>query len=348
MKIALLNDSHFGCHNASPIHDKHIRQFFDEVFFPLRKEFDEILHLGDVFDNRKVLNIESIQSSKEYFFDEVRDYSIPMNILVGNHDSFYKNTIKTNSPSVILREYENIQIISSPREYSFNEDKFGTVLLCPWICEENEKETFDLINATKAKVCFGHFEISGFKFSLTSEAKEGLSRTIFNKFDAVYSGHYHHRSSIGNIHYLGSQYDMSWADYSDPKYFHIYDTETGKIEAIENPNRLYTKIDVFDYKSERVEDKIVRLVVSDEISKKDIAIILDDITKKSPASFQIVDNTLYSNPESEETSENIDIDDSKKIISDYIEKTNIDDKMKESVRSILLDSLNNTQTLFKS
>lgn len=341
MKIALLNDSHFGCHNASPVHDKHIKKFFDDVFFPNRDKFDEILHLGDVFDNRKVLNIESIQSAKEYFFDRVRDYSIPMTILIGNHDSYYKNTIKTNSPATILREYENIKIIDSPQEYSFNDG--GTVLLCPWVCEENEEDTFNLIKNTKAKVCFGHWEISGFKFSLTSEAKEGLSRTIFDKFDAVYSGHFHTKSSIGNIHYLGCQYGLTWADFGDKKYFHIYDTKTGEIESIENPNKLFVKIDVFDYKNKSVEDKIVRLVVSDDISKKDISIVVEEIAKKYPASLQVVDNTLYSNPEVEELSENIDIDDSKKIISDYIDRAEIDDKMKESVRALLFDSLENAQ-----
>ena len=34
---------------------------------------------------------------------------------------------------------------------------------------------------------------------------------------------------------------MSWADYNDPKGFHVYDTETGRLEFIRNTDDIYRR-----------------------------------------------------------------------------------------------------------
>ena len=39
MKIALLNDTHFGCRNDSPHFVQYQERFYNEVFFPYIKEF---------------------------------------------------------------------------------------------------------------------------------------------------------------------------------------------------------------------------------------------------------------------------------------------------------------------
>ena len=35
---------------------------------------------------------------------------------------------------------------------------------------------------------------------------------------------------------------MTWSDYGQTKYFHIFDTETREIEAIPNPNTIFEKL----------------------------------------------------------------------------------------------------------
>ena len=54
MKIALLNDTHFGARNDSLIFDDFFHKFYDEVFFPYLKEHNikTLIHLGDVVDRR--------------------------------------------------------------------------------------------------------------------------------------------------------------------------------------------------------------------------------------------------------------------------------------------------------
>ena len=50
MKIALLNDTHFGVRNDSMIFDDFLHKFYEEVFFPYLDEHNikTLIHLGDV------------------------------------------------------------------------------------------------------------------------------------------------------------------------------------------------------------------------------------------------------------------------------------------------------------
>ena len=60
MKIALLNDTHFGVRNDSMIFDDFLHKFYEEVFFPYLEKHNikTLIHLGDVVDRRKYINLE--------------------------------------------------------------------------------------------------------------------------------------------------------------------------------------------------------------------------------------------------------------------------------------------------
>jgi len=64
--------------------------------------------------------------------------------------------------------------------------------MVPWICAENFQESIDVMKNTPATLCMGHFEIAGFAMYRGMESHEGLSKETFDKFDMVFSGHYHH------------------------------------------------------------------------------------------------------------------------------------------------------------
>jgi len=85
-------------------------------------------------------------------------------------------------------------------------------------------------------------EVSGFEMHSGMLSQTGISKTIFNKFDMVMSGHFHKRSTDGHIYYLGCPYEMTWADYNDPKGFHVFDTETRTLEFIPNERHIFEKI----------------------------------------------------------------------------------------------------------
>jgi hypothetical protein len=88
----------------------------------------------------------------------------------------------------------------------------------------------------------GHLEIQGFEMFKGSVVSHGDDRNLFDKFDIVMSGHFHHRSTDGHIYYLGSHAEFTWSDYNDPRGYHIYDTDTNEIEFHENPFKIFHKI----------------------------------------------------------------------------------------------------------
>ena len=87
-------------------------KFYDETFFPAidAAGINTLLILGDTFDRRKYINFYSLQRAKKMFFEKLADRGIKVHMLVGNHDTYYKNTNDVNSPRLVLEEYDNINI----------------------------------------------------------------------------------------------------------------------------------------------------------------------------------------------------------------------------------------------
>ena len=62
--------------------------------------------------------------------------------IVGNHTAYYKNTNEVNSIDLLLAEYDNIKTYSEATEIEID----GlNILLLPWINNENEKHTLNMI-----------------------------------------------------------------------------------------------------------------------------------------------------------------------------------------------------------
>ena len=231
MKIVLVTDLHFGARNDSVKVAKHQKRFYDEVFFPYLKEnnINTIIDLGDTFDRRKYISFTSLKSSREMFFDPLKENNITTHMIVGNHDTVYKNTNELNSVNLLLKEYDNVIEYEAPEDIEIDGCK---ILILPWICPGNHQESMTAIKATKAQVVMSHLELKGFEFMRGHFMHEGMDHTIFDKFDLVCSGHYHHKSTEGNINYLGTPYELTWQDYEDPKGFHVFDTETRELTRI--------------------------------------------------------------------------------------------------------------------
>ena len=94
MKIALITDTHAGSRNDSLIFAEYFRKFYENIFFPTLKErrITDVIHLGDMFDRRKFINYRTLNSWKGMFFDPLKEMGGNVKIIIGNHDSFFKNT----------------------------------------------------------------------------------------------------------------------------------------------------------------------------------------------------------------------------------------------------------------
>jgi len=272
MKIALLNDTHFGARNDNPAFVKYFNRFYDEIFFPyiIQNDIKTLIHLGDVVDRRKFINFNTAHNFQENFWKRLWDLKIDTHIILGNHDTYYKNTNKVNFTHLI-KTFDGANepwIYEKPATVNFD----GLdILLLPWICPETEEESIYEIDNSHAEVAMGHLEIKGFEMHKGHFQEVGLEMDQFKRFDKVLSGHYHRKSDNGTIYYLGTQYEITWSDYQCPKGFHIFDTDTRELTRISNPltmfekiiyndtKQSYTNMDISDYK-----DKHLKVIVEEK------------------------------------------------------------------------------------
>ena len=245
MKVAIITDQHFGARNDSIAFLDFFEKFYDNTFFPSidAAGITTVLILGDTFDRRKYVNFYALDRAKKMFFDKLAERNITVHMLAGNHDTYFKNTNEVNSPDLLLKEYDNIHVIDHPTTIEVDGTK---ICMMPWICPENYQASLDEMKNTNAELCMGHFEIAGFAMYRGMESHEGLSKETFEKFDMVFSGHYHHRSDDGHIYYLGNPYELTWQDFNDPRGFHLYDLATRELEFVRNPYTMFARIEYND------------------------------------------------------------------------------------------------------
>ena len=347
MKLAILNDTHCGIRNSSEIFLKNAEDFYSKVFFPYcqEHEIEQIVHLGDYYDHRKFVNFKALNHNRKHFLDQMRKFEMKMDIIPGNHDTYYKNTNDLNSLKELLGYYMNeVHIIMEPTVMEYGSLKMA---MLPWINQENYETSMSFVRECKADWLGGHLELNGFEMMRGVKQTHGMDSKLFNKFELVLSGHYHVSSRRDNIWYLGSQMEFFWSDAHDPKAFHVVDTETRQIEKVKNPHTLFHKIvyndDEIDYNNTELpnlENKFVKVVV---VNKKDQFVFdrfIDRIQNQDIYELKIAENFsefIGENVEDEE----VNFDDTTTIVDSYIEAVDTDldkDKIKVQVRELMTEA----------
>jgi DNA repair exonuclease SbcCD nuclease subunit len=266
--------------------------FYDNIFFPTleREKIDTVIHMGDIFDSRKSIDYQSLEWAKQVVFEPLRKYKVYA--ITGNHDCYYKNTNHVNSPELLLKDYSNISTFSKATEINIG----GLdILLLPWINSENYDESLEAIQNSKSKIAMGHLEINGFKATRGHMMEDGMDTDVFSKFNAVYSGHFHTRSTDGKIYYLGNPYEMYWNDVNDTRGFHIFDTDTLIHTPVNNPYKLFYNVYYEDtpyqtFDSTPYENKIVKVIVRKKTNPKQFQKFIDKLYATGIQDLKIIEN----------------------------------------------------------
>lgn len=347
MKVAIITDQHFGARNDSITFLDFYQKFYDNIFFPKIEEegINTVLILGDTFDRRKYVNFYALDRAKKMFFDKLQEKNIRIHMLAGNHDTYYKNTNEVNSPDLLLKEYDNIHVIDDPQTIQVDGI---SICMMPWICAENYAASMKEIQETKAQLCMGHFEISGFAMYRGMESHDGLDRNIFDKFDMVFSGHYHTRSSDGHIYYLGNPYELTWQDYNDQRGFHLFDTNTRELEFVPNTYTIFEKVyyddeekDMDEYDISQCSEKFVKIVVVKKTDFYKFDKFMSKLYNCGAFEIKIVED--FSEFEQGEVSSDINLEDTLDVLSNYIDSVETDmskDKLKTLMRSLYTEAIN--------
>lgn len=299
----------FGVRNDSITVLEFYRKFYEDVFF---KEIDKhniktVLHLGDLVHRRKYINFVTANYVRDLFINPVLERDIDLHIITGNHDCYYRNTNRINGIDQLFRETKVSIYMNEPVELTFDKVKF---LLCPWIAEDNNKVSLEKINTTDASIVAGHFDIKGFEMYRGAVSEHGFDASMFSRFNYVWSGHYHHKSSSNNISYLGAPYEMTWGDVGDPHGFHIFDTETLELTFVENPYSIFHKV-IYNDSNLTVEDikkmdfshlkgGYVKVIVENKSNAFFFDMFIDKIEKSQPSEIQTIEDSVNFISEDEE------------------------------------------------
>jgi DNA repair exonuclease SbcCD nuclease subunit len=355
MKLCILGDTHFGMRGDSLEFHKHYEKFYNDVFFPylIDNKIDTVFQLGDLFDRRKFINFNSLYLARKYFFNKLKQNNIKFYTLLGNHDVTYKNTLEVNSSQLLLNEYDNITIFDDFATLEFDGVPIDIV---PWLCDDNQSSIFDRIKESKSQLCFGHFEIDGFEMDRGNVCHGGIDRNNLSKYDKVLTGHFHHKSDDGHIYYVGTPGEMTWADYNDPRGFHIFDTATREMEFIQNPYRMFHKLNYDDgeqdfehwksYDYNALKETYVKVVVLNKQNPYLFDNVIDNLYKAGVSDISIVED--FSDNLIDMEQEIVDqAEDTMTILSKYIDNLTLNvnnEKLKTLMRELYVEALNTEMT----
>jgi UDP-2,3-diacylglucosamine pyrophosphatase LpxH len=315
------------------------------VFFPYlgHNEIYTIVHLGDLVDRRKYINFSTAKRLREDFIQPIRERGMDFHLILGNHDVYYKNTNEVNA---IAELYGDLMRYERAEEVVLGGTKF---LFIPWITADNREHSIELIRRTDAQVALGHLELQGFEMYRGSISTHGDDARMFDKFDLVCSGHYHHKSTTGNINYLGSHSEFTWSDYNDPRGFHVLDTETRELTFVPNPHTIFAKLwykdslltidDVANGDYGAYTGKIVKVVVQEKTNPYLFDVFMTNLERANPNQVQVVEDHLNLNIEDD--SEIVqEAEDTLTIFRKYIDQINTQSVSKERLNKTISDIYN--------
>lgn len=324
MKHLIFTDLHVGLNINNEVWEKlPIKAIEHLTTTARRRNIESIIFLGDFYDNRKELNIKAIDSAR-VICEMLNEFNTK--IIIGNHDSYFKNNIELTSLQTIDK-FQNIEIISKPTVVY---DKIG---LCPWSCNFRELKT---------PILMGHFDIKDFKMNDNTLSLKGEPSSSFKDFKIVISGHYHTYSKKDNIIYIGNMYGHTFNDINATRGYWIFDDETLDMEFIEfeeAPKFIY----IFnkDYEGLSIKGNIIKVFFTEELSEKDVIDYLTKLNSMEPLEL----NTDFSKIKIDNVQMNLDEDidigslDERKLFHDYIEKISLPEHIKPTLCKKIIDEL---------
>lgn len=328
----LVTDTHLGIYGASDFwHDVVLKVFETIADFCHKNDVKKIIHLGDFFDNRKSISLKSLFYAIEHIAPILNEFETY--IIVGNHDTFYKNQIKPHS-LVIFNKFENIHVID--KRFDIKQD----ISLIPW--------NYEL--PLGVSYVFGHFEINDFRMNEGFVMRNAnLNKGDMGRYKQVISGHYHTPMSDKNITYLGAPFQQSFADVGGERGFYLWSKENGLhfVEYMDAPQFMRITADESLIKSEipNIKGNIVKLIFEQDFGTTTNEKIVESIQMLKPQQF-LTDFSKISKELAENeviTPDTTKIVSNKEIVEEFINVStipkNIEKKTVIKMISTIIDSI---------
>jgi DNA repair exonuclease SbcCD nuclease subunit len=326
VKSLLLSDTHLGLYDASDFwHDVVLRLFQAVADFCDRNNIRRIIHLGDFFEKRKAINVKSLWYASTYIgpiLNEFESY-----LVVGNHDTFYKNKIKPHSLA-IFNEFENITVVDEPTAL----DGVG---LIPW-------KTTPLL---EVDTLMGHFEINDFRMNEGYVMQKGDNPMEYGMYKNVISGHFHTPMTKYNITYIGAPFQQTFKDAEGERGFYVHDGHTLELsEYTDAPH--FIKIiaekemskGLGDEYASTIKNNVVKLIFEEDFGTQVSNMIVEAIQFHEPLKLHTDFGRISADLTEESIPDTAEMADNKEIIRDYIRKSEVPENLSKGT---IIDMMTN-------
>ena len=344
--IILIGDTHFGVKRFSIEMLKNQIRFFNEQVFPYmeKNNIKQIFQFGDIFDNRTTVDIIWMDYIKKYFFDVLLDKDITLYTLKGNHDLALRETRRIALIDTFAEMYQNIKVFTEKEVIDINGFK---TLIVPWLVKGEDLTYEDIKNMDYV---FGHLELRNFEMTKGHcDTSAKLTKEFFEQslnIKGVYSGHYHLKRDNGVIQYLGTPFQINFADYDEEKGF--YDFDGINLEFFENTSSkkfIKVKYNDEDPSTDRNIEVSGLFKYSKLLTDEEYKILLPELDKHeikffiNKAKDRHFDEILYTMKENKIHATVVDNQEISQIIgTDYIEDKELDVQEKDT-RTLITDTV---------
>lgn len=201
-KVAVFTDLHLGNRNNSAIHNQDCEEYIDWFIDTAKANgCDTGIFMGDYTHTRNTINIVTMDYSVR-LLEKLGKAFDNFYFILGNHDIFFKDKRDIHSVG-FGKHIPGITLIEKPTI-------IGNTLLCPWMVGTESRA----IGKKDARYAFGHFELPNFYMNskVKHPAHGELTNEAFLSYELVFSGHFHMRQYLNNIHYIGNAFPHNFAD----------------------------------------------------------------------------------------------------------------------------------------
>jgi DNA repair exonuclease SbcCD nuclease subunit len=303
-----------------------------------RSGIEKIIFLGDLFHTRSESSPKTLGMARE-IFDQLNSLSIPIIMILGNHDTYYNNRKDANYYRIFDGLFKNITFVEGV-------NKEGDFIYVGWMQTPDDEAMYkDLSNGYKW--IFGHFEFKGAEVSDYYKTTSGIENE--NPDSYIFSGHIHQRSQQGRLHYIGSPYPQTWLSKNRGDYGYCrIDTDTEEIR--------YVNLGLYHFNEYKLQELLMMIHMDKDRIKREMLnsetrVIVDiPLTEKQLSDVKIYlgtfqpKNLFVEKQDVAIISENVSYDalslsDPMTFITDYITGMPLEDLQKgrimEKVRGIL-------------
>ncbi len=221
-----------------------------------------IFHLGDIFTNRTGQGLRVLLAVRRWI-KAAHKKGIIICFIAGNHDKTDLDSL--DSYLDVYDTFENVVVF---RKGDFIIVKGVLLAFLPYFKENGAypKRLAKLVSKiaeidrdVKCKILLTHIAVDGVKNNDGSPVENELTAKSFKAFDDVLIGHYHNRSEVGNLTYIGSGLPHNYGENNDKGFTILYSDGSFDFQRSKFSKYLKFPIDLGKKKAKKQMQKVLDL-----------------------------------------------------------------------------------------